>query len=51
LGDDNGLLIANSEALSAVIDIALASDAAEPLLLERMRAGEPLANVLKMPAD
>lgn len=51
LGDDNGLLIASSEALSAVIDIALASDAAEPLLLERMRAGEPLENVLKMPAD
>jgi regulator of RNase E activity RraA len=48
LGDDNGLLIASTEALEAVIDIALASDAAEPALLERMQDGEAIETVLRM---
>jgi len=48
LGDDNGLLITRTEALEAVIDIALASDAAEPALLERMKSGEPIDTVLRM---
>jgi regulator of RNase E activity RraA len=48
LGDDNGLLIASTEALEGVIDIALASDAAEPALLERMKSGEPIDTVLRM---
>lgn len=49
LGDDNGLLITSGQALREVIDIALASDAAEPALIERMKALEPLENVLKRP--
>ncbi|MGI4837822.1 MAG: RraA family protein [Janthinobacterium lividum] len=48
LGDDNGLLITSTEALEAVIDIALASDAAEPALLERMQDGEAIETVLRM---
>jgi regulator of RNase E activity RraA len=48
LGDDNGLLITSTEALEAVIDIALASDAAEPALLERMKNGEAIETVLRM---
>lgn len=49
LGDDNGLLITSGQALREVIDIALASDAAEPALIERMQALEPLEKVLKRP--
>ena len=49
LGDDNGLLIARGEALREVIDIALASDAAEPALIKRMLALEPLETVLRRP--
>jgi regulator of RNase E activity RraA len=49
LGDDNGLLITTGEALREVIDIALASDAAEPALIERMLALEPLETILKRP--
>lgn len=48
LGDDNGLLITSTEALEAVIDTALASDAAEPALLERMKRGEAIETVLRM---
>lgn len=48
LGDDNGLLITSTEALEAVIDIALAGDAAEPALLERMKRGEAIETVLRM---
>lgn len=48
LGDDNGLLITSTEALEAVIDTALASDAAEPALLARMQSGEPIETVLRM---
>ncbi|MFC5337571.1 RraA family protein [Leucobacter denitrificans] len=46
LGDRNGVLVASDEALAAVIDAALESDAAEPALLERIAAGEPLAALL-----
>jgi len=48
LGDDNGLLITTASALTAVIDIALASDAAEPALLQRLKSGEPVENVLRL---
>ncbi len=48
LGDDNGLLILNSQALAAVIDQALASDRAESGLLERLEAGESIASVLRV---
>jgi regulator of RNase E activity RraA len=49
LGDDNGLLILSGDKLAEVIDIALASDAAEPEILQRLRAGEPVENVLRLP--
>ncbi|GAB7531473.1 4-hydroxy-4-methyl-2-oxoglutarate aldolase [Pseudomonas sp. 3A(2025)] len=48
LGDDNGVLIASTSALEAVIDRALASDAAEPLLLARIKHGEPIEQVLRL---
>ncbi|MNL44488.1 hypothetical protein D3C87_1670690 [compost metagenome] len=48
LGDDNGLLILGSQALAAVIDQALASDRAEPGLLDRLEAGESIASVLRV---
>lgn len=48
LGDDNGVLIASTEVLLGVIDTALASDAAEPLALARMKAGEALEGVLRL---
>lgn len=48
LGDDNGLLITSTQALLAVIDTALESDEAEPLLLERIRSGEPIEGLLKL---
>lgn len=48
LGDDNGLLITSTEALEAVIDSALASDAAEPALLERMKNAEAIETVLRL---
>lgn len=48
LGDDNGLLITSTEALEAVIDSALASDAAEPALLERMNSAEAIETVLRL---
>lgn len=46
LGDRNGVLIAGDAALAEVIDAALESDAAEPSLLERIAAGEPLDGLL-----
>lgn len=48
LADDNGVLIASTEVLLGVIDTALASDAAEPLALARMKSGEALAGVLRL---
>jgi hypothetical protein len=44
----NGLLILGGQALAAVIDQALASDRAEPGLLERLEAGESIASVLRV---
>ncbi len=49
VGDDNGLLIVPGQTLREVIDVALASDAAEPGLIRRMLALEPLENLLKRP--
>ena len=47
LADDNGVLFLDT-ATAAVIEQALASDRAEPRLLERLRAGEPVAQVLRV---
>ncbi|WAH61415.1 RraA family protein [Pseudomonas silvicola] len=48
LGDDNGVLISSGEHLAAIIDQALDSDEAEPLLLERLTRGEPIDAVLRL---
>lgn len=48
LGDRNGVLISTDDSLAAVIDRSLESDAAEPELLARMRAGAPLTELLHM---
>jgi len=47
LADDNGVLFAEAPALAAVIDLALASDRAEPAILDRLNAKEPLHEVLQ----
>ena len=46
LGDDNGVIVLSAEAAAEVLGQALASDAAEPALLARIAAGEPLESVL-----
>lgn len=46
LADDNGVMFLDEETASAVVEKALASDRAEPALLARLRAGEPLGEVL-----
>lgn len=46
LGDCNGVLVVTPEAVEAVVDQALASDDAEPGILERIASGEPLAQIL-----
>lgn len=46
LGDDNGVIVLSAEAAAAVLGLALDSDAAEPALLARIAAGEPLESVL-----
>ncbi|WP_236066971.1 RraA family protein [Paraburkholderia haematera] len=53
LADDNGVLFAEAPALAAVIDLALSSDLAEPAILARLNAREPLHEVLQcfMPAN
>ncbi|MFC9362482.1 RraA family protein [Rhodococcus sp. NPDC057014] len=48
LADDNGVLVLTPDGAAGVIDLALASDAAEPETLARLRAGEPVADVLYM---
>ncbi len=50
LADDNGVLFLDWRTVAAVIDQALASGRAEPRLLERLRAGEPVAQVLSVDA-
>ncbi|MFM0314038.1 RraA family protein [Paraburkholderia nemoris] len=47
LADDNGVLFAEASALAAVIDMALASDRAEPTILARLNAKAPLHEVLQ----
>ena len=46
LGDDNGVIVLSAEAAADVLGLALDSDAAEPALLARIAAGEPLESVL-----
>ena len=46
LGDDNGVIVLSPESAAEVLGRALASDAAEPALLARIAAGEPLETVL-----
>ena len=48
LGDDNGLLFAQASVLADVIEKAQASDRAEPAILARLLANEPVASVLGM---
>lgn len=45
--DDNGVLFADARTFAAVIDLALSSDRAEPVILARLNAGEPLHEVLQ----
>jgi regulator of RNase E activity RraA len=46
LGDDNGVIVLSQQEAAAVLEQALASDAAEPELLARIAAGEPLETLL-----
>jgi regulator of RNase E activity RraA len=48
LADDNGVLFLDPATAQSVIERALASDRAEPQLLARLRAGEPVASVLSI---
>lgn len=48
LGDDNGLVVLSPETARDVVGQALASDAAEPAILARIAAGEPLGTVLAL---
>ncbi|HYS64932.1 MAG TPA: RraA family protein [Paraburkholderia sp.] len=47
LADDNGVLFTDAPTLAAVLDMALASDQAEPATLARLEAGEPVRDVLQ----
>lgn len=46
LGDDNGVIVLSPREAAAVLEQALDSDAAEPELLARIAAGEPLETLL-----
>ncbi|WP_026556856.1 RraA family protein [Arthrobacter sp. 35W] len=46
LGDDNGLVVLAPGVVETVLEQVLASDAAEPAILARIAAGEPLASIL-----
>ena len=48
LGDDNGLIVLAPEAAQEVLPRALASDEAEPAILARIAAGEPLESILAL---
>lgn len=48
LGDDNGLIVLDPQAARDVVEQALASDAAEPAILARIEAGEPLGTILAL---
>ncbi|RDK03180.1 hypothetical protein [Paraburkholderia lacunae] len=45
--DDDGVLFSDAPTLAAVIDTALASDQAEPAILTRLDAKEPVRDVLQ----
>jgi regulator of RNase E activity RraA len=47
LADDNGVLFLDQASAQEVIERALASDRAEPQLLARLLAGEPVSSVLR----
>ena len=47
LADDNGVLFLDQASAQDVIERALASDRAEPQLLARLLAGEPVSSVLR----
>ncbi|MFF2243246.1 RraA family protein [Arthrobacter sp. NPDC058130] len=46
MADDNGVLVLSAAEAAAVVDAALASDRAEPAILDRLRSGEPIGDVL-----
>ncbi|WP_240974321.1 RraA family protein [Crystallibacter degradans] len=46
LGDDNGVVVLAPEVAAAVVLQAVESDAAEPTILNRIAAGEPLDGIL-----
>ena len=48
LADDNGVLFLDWPTAAGVIEQALASDQAEPRLLARLHAGEPVSQVLRV---
>ncbi len=48
LGDANGALVLTAESAAEVVDLALASDDAEPGILRRIASGEPLEKILYM---
>lgn len=48
LADDNGVLFLDPATAQNVIERALASDRAEPQLLTRLMAGEPVSSVLRI---
>lgn len=46
MADDNGVLVLSPEDAAAIVDLAVATDLAEPDILRRLRSGEPIAGVL-----
>jgi len=46
MADDNGVLVLSPAEAAAIVDIALASDRAEPAILDRLRSGEAIRDVL-----
>ena len=46
MADDNGVLVLSADEAAAVVDAALAADRAEPAILDRLRSGEPIGDVL-----
>lgn len=48
VADDNGVLFMDASTAAAVVDLALASDRAEPALLARLNAGEAARDVLTL---
>jgi 4-hydroxy-4-methyl-2-oxoglutarate aldolase len=46
MADDNGVLVLSADEAAAIVDVALATDRAEPAILDRLRSGEPIGDVL-----